>query len=50
MTVIIKIVAESASRSLMAHTNLLQNKGSFHSQEQVHSYFKAEASQKSGLA
>lgn len=45
MTAIIKIMAESTSRSLMAHTNLLQAKGSFHSHEQMHSYFKAEASE-----
>lgn len=50
MTAIIKTVAESTSRSLMAHINLQQAKGSFHSHEQMHSYFNAEASQKSGLA
>lgn len=45
MTAIIKIMAESMSRSLMPQTKLLQAKGSFHSHEQMHSYFKVEASQ-----
>lgn len=50
MAAIIKTVAEITSMSLMAHINLLLDKGLFHSHEQIHSYFKAEASQKSGLA
>lgn len=49
MTTITKIMAESTSKSLMAHINLLQAKGSFHSHEQMGSYFKVEASQKSGV-
>lgn len=43
-------MAESTSGSLMEHTNLLQAKILFYSHEQMHTYFKAEASQKSELA